>query len=39
MRHNRAVLVSEFDYHLPDELIAKQPLEDRAAARTVASAA
>jgi S-adenosylmethionine:tRNA ribosyltransferase-isomerase len=27
------VLVSEFDYHLPDELIAKQPLADRAAAR------
>jgi S-adenosylmethionine:tRNA ribosyltransferase-isomerase len=31
--HNRWVLVSEFDYHLPDELIAKQPLSDRAAAR------
>jgi S-adenosylmethionine:tRNA ribosyltransferase-isomerase len=27
------VLVSEFDYHLPDELIAQQPLADRAAAR------
>jgi S-adenosylmethionine:tRNA ribosyltransferase-isomerase len=27
------VLVSEFDYHLPEELIAKQPLADRAAAR------
>jgi S-adenosylmethionine:tRNA ribosyltransferase-isomerase len=27
------VLVSEFDYHLPDDLIAKQPLADRAAAR------
>ena len=27
------MLVSEFDYHLPDELIAKQSLEDRAAAR------
>jgi S-adenosylmethionine:tRNA ribosyltransferase-isomerase len=27
------VLVSEFDYHLPEELIARQPLEDRAAAR------
>ena len=27
------MLVSEFDYHLPDELIAKQPLADRAAAR------
>jgi len=27
------VLVSLFDYHLPDELIAKQPLADRAAAR------
>jgi len=25
--------VSEFDYHLPDELIAAQPLADRAAAR------
>jgi S-adenosylmethionine:tRNA ribosyltransferase-isomerase len=29
------VLVSEFDYHLPEELIAKQPLADRAAARMV----
>ncbi len=27
------MLVSEFDYCLPDELIAKQPLADRAAAR------
>ena len=27
------MLVSDFDYHLPDELIAKQPLTDRAAAR------
>ena len=27
------MLVSEFDYHLPEELIAKQPLTDRAAAR------
>jgi len=27
------VLVSEFNYHLPDELIAKQPLADRASAR------
>jgi S-adenosylmethionine:tRNA ribosyltransferase-isomerase len=27
------VLVSDFDYHLPDELIAKQPLADRASAR------
>jgi S-adenosylmethionine:tRNA ribosyltransferase-isomerase len=27
------VLVSDFDYHLPEELIAKQPLADRAAAR------
>jgi S-adenosylmethionine:tRNA ribosyltransferase-isomerase len=27
------VLVSEFDYHLPEELIARQPLADRAAAR------
>ena len=30
--HNLSVLVSEFDYHLPDQLIAKQPLADRAAA-------
>jgi S-adenosylmethionine:tRNA ribosyltransferase-isomerase len=27
------VLVSEFDYHLPPELIAQQPLTDRAASR------
>jgi S-adenosylmethionine:tRNA ribosyltransferase-isomerase len=27
------VLVSDFDYHLPEELIAKQPLPDRADAR------
>ncbi len=27
------MLVSEFDYHLPDDLIAKQSLADRAAAR------
>jgi S-adenosylmethionine:tRNA ribosyltransferase-isomerase len=27
------VLVSEFDYYLPDELIAQEPLVDRAAAR------
>lgn len=27
------MLVSDFDYHLPDELVAKQPLADRAAAR------
>ena len=27
------MLVSEFDYHLPEELIAKQPLADRADAR------
>jgi S-adenosylmethionine:tRNA ribosyltransferase-isomerase len=27
------VLVSEFDYHLPDELIAREPLADRAASR------
>jgi len=33
IRHNQNVLVSDFDYHLPDELIAKQPLVDRAAAR------
>ena len=31
--HNRCVLVSEFDYYLPEELIAKQPLVDRAGAR------
>jgi S-adenosylmethionine:tRNA ribosyltransferase-isomerase len=31
--HNRSVLVSEFDYRLPEELVAKQPLTDRAAAR------
>ena len=30
---NACVLVSDFDYHLPEELIAKQPLADRAAAR------
>jgi S-adenosylmethionine:tRNA ribosyltransferase-isomerase len=27
------VLVSEFDFHLPEELIAQRPLEDRAASR------
>ncbi|MGH9515498.1 MAG: tRNA preQ1(34) S-adenosylmethionine ribosyltransferase-isomerase QueA [Terriglobales bacterium] len=27
------MLVSEFDYHLPDELIAQEPLADRAASR------
>jgi S-adenosylmethionine:tRNA ribosyltransferase-isomerase len=27
------VLLSDFDYHLPEELIAQQPLEDRAASR------
>jgi S-adenosylmethionine:tRNA ribosyltransferase-isomerase len=31
--HNRRVLVSEFDYRLPPELIAQQPLADRAASR------
>ncbi len=31
--NNGPVLVSDFDYHLPDELIARQPLADRAAAR------
>ncbi len=31
--HNRSVLVSDFDYHLPEELIAKQPPPDRADAR------
>ena len=34
-----AVLVSDFDYHLPEELIAKQPLVDRAAGAHAASAA
>jgi S-adenosylmethionine:tRNA ribosyltransferase-isomerase len=27
------MLLSDFDYHLPEELIAQQPLEDRAASR------
>ena len=27
------MLVSEFDYHLPDELIAQQPMADRAGSR------
>jgi S-adenosylmethionine:tRNA ribosyltransferase-isomerase len=31
--YNRRVLVSEFDYHLPGELIAQEPLADRAASR------
>src|SRR6185312_15671497 len=31
--YNANVLVSEFDYHLPEELIAQEPLEDRAASR------
>src|ERR1019366_3380631 len=31
--HNRFVLASDFDYRLPDELIAQEPLPDRAAAR------
>jgi len=30
---NACVLVSDFDYYLPEEMIAKQPLADRAAAR------
>jgi S-adenosylmethionine:tRNA ribosyltransferase-isomerase len=30
---NDCVLVSDFDYHLPQELIARQPLADRAASR------
>jgi S-adenosylmethionine:tRNA ribosyltransferase-isomerase len=30
--HNQVVLVSDFDYHLPPELIAQEPLRDRAAA-------
>ena len=29
----KCMLLSEFDYHLPPELIAQQPLEDRAASR------
>lgn len=33
MGENACVLVSDFDFHLPEELIAKQPLADRAAAR------
>ena len=31
--YNAKVLVSEFDYHLPDELIAHEPLADRAGSR------
>src|SRR5271157_5824942 len=31
--HNRGVLVSDFDYYLPPELIAQQPLADRAGSR------
>ena len=31
--YNFGVLVSEFDYHLPKELIAQEPLADRAASR------
>jgi S-adenosylmethionine:tRNA ribosyltransferase-isomerase len=31
--YNRCVLVSEFHYNLPEELIAQQPLADRAASR------
>ena len=33
MSQNGDVLVSEFDFHLPDELIARRPLADRAASR------
>jgi len=33
MEENGDVLVSDFDYHLPQELIARQPLADRAASR------
>jgi len=33
MEENGCVLVSDFDYHLPQELIARQPLADRAASR------
>jgi S-adenosylmethionine:tRNA ribosyltransferase-isomerase len=31
--YNAHVLVSEFNYHLPEELIAQEPLADRAASR------
>ncbi len=31
--YNREVLVADFDYHLPPELIAQEPLPDRAASR------
>ncbi len=31
--YNHSVLVSEFDYRLPEELIAQEPLADRAASR------
>jgi len=31
--YTRGVLVSEFDFHLPPELIAQQPLADRSASR------
>ncbi len=33
MGHNRGVLVSDFDYHLPKELIAQEPLSDRGTSR------
>jgi S-adenosylmethionine:tRNA ribosyltransferase-isomerase len=33
MEENGCMLVSDFDYHLPQVLIAKQPLADRAASR------
>jgi S-adenosylmethionine:tRNA ribosyltransferase-isomerase len=33
LRDNGQVLVSDFDYHLPEELIAQQPLAERAASR------
>ena len=33
LRDNGDVLVSDFDYHLPEELIAQQPPADRAASR------
>jgi S-adenosylmethionine:tRNA ribosyltransferase-isomerase len=31
--YNSTVLVTEFDYHLPEDLIAQEPLADRAASR------
>ncbi len=33
LRHNEIVDLAQFDYHLPPELIAQEPLADRAASR------